>query len=330
MQFGIHLPQVGRKAGPESIQAAAREAEALGYDNVWVNDHLAVPADADYPPSPYFYEPVVTLTWAAAATNRIGLGTSVLILPLRHPVHLAKELATLDLLSQGRLIVGAGVGWLEGEFEALGVPFAERGARTDETIRMLRACWGEDPVSYRGEVIAATLTEVPTQPQPGRRIPIWIGGNSGAALRRAVALGDGWHGIRKTPTELEPIVERLRRDRPRLHGLAPVELGRPRRRCGRAHPPARRLRRNRPRPHVVRAPPAHHRVLARLHGGALASAGALSLIGRRVDVRMSCHTAATASIFAVVESCPTPVVPGRVQRPHRAHRNSTTPDKRRR
>ena len=199
MEFGIHLPQIGRKAGPEAISEAARQAEALGFDDIWVNDHLAVPAGAPYPPSASFYEPVVTLTWAAAATSTTRLGTSVLVLPLRHPVHLAKELATLDLLSGGRLILGAGVGWLREEFEALGVPPAERGARTDESIDLLRRCWSEDSIDHDGGKVATTMRAIRTLPQPGRRIPIWIGGVSEAAVARAIRLGDGWHGVRLSP-----------------------------------------------------------------------------------------------------------------------------------
>lgn len=213
MHFGMHVPQLGRKATAEAVTKAARQAEALGYDSIWVNDHLAIPADAPYPPTPNFFEPLITLTWAAAATSTVALGTSVLVLPLRHPVHLAKELATLDLLSGSRLILGAGVGWLEGEFDALGVPYADRGARTDDCIRTLRACWSEDPVHYSPDVVTSALTGVRTLPQPGRAIPIWIGGNSAPALRRAVTLGDGWHGVRLPPDELRPIVERLRGER---------------------------------------------------------------------------------------------------------------------
>ena len=114
---------------------------------------------------------------AAAATKRVGLGTSVPVLGLRHTVQLARELATLDLLSGGRLVLGAGVGWLAAEFAALGVPFEERGVRADETIRMLRACWSETPVAYRPAVIPATMTDMRTLPQPDRKIPIWVAGN---------------------------------------------------------------------------------------------------------------------------------------------------------
>lgn len=210
MQFGIHVPQVGRKASAEAITRAARQAEELKFDGLWVNDHLAVPRDAPYPPSPSFFEPMITLTWAAAATTRIGLGTSVLVLPLRHPVHLAKEIATVDLLSGGRVVIGAGVGWLEGEFDALGVPFAKRGAWSDDCIAILRACWSEDPLTVEVATVPAKLAGIRTLPQPGRHIPIWIGGTSKAALNRAVRLGDGWHGTQMKPDDARPLVERLR------------------------------------------------------------------------------------------------------------------------
>ena len=210
MKLGIHIPQIGRKAGPEAVRRGARQAEDLGYDNIWVNDHLAIPHDAPYPPSKSFYEPLITLTWAAASTSRVELGTSVLVLPLRIPAHLAKELATLDLLSDGRLILGAGVGWMEAEFDAMGVPFHDRGARTDDIINILRACWGEDPISYRPTTVTAALDGIRALPQPERKIPIWIGGNSQPALRRAKALGDGWHGTRVPIDQIVPIVEDLR------------------------------------------------------------------------------------------------------------------------
>src|SRR5206468_3385054 len=144
--FGIHLPQYGRAAGADGITRAAKQAEELGFADVWVSDHLAVPSGAPYPP-PFLFEPLITLTWAAAATQRVRLGTSVIVLPYRHPLHLAKELASLDVLAGGRLLLGAAAGWLEAEFDALGVPFAERGARTDEAIDALRACWEQRPTT---------------------------------------------------------------------------------------------------------------------------------------------------------------------------------------
>jgi len=193
MQLGIHLPHIGRKASSDSIRRAAIQAEELGFADVWVSEHIIIPKDADYPPSANFWDPVLTLTWAAACTRRVRLGTSVLVLPMRHPLPLAKELATLQNLSHGRLILGAGVGWLEAEFTALGVPFRERGRRMDEGIALMRAVWSQDPVTFRPRWIPAKIDEMRMQPQPCAPIPIWIGGGSDAAIKRALRL-DGWHG----------------------------------------------------------------------------------------------------------------------------------------
>ncbi len=213
MQYGIHLPHIGRKASPANIRDAAVRAEALGFDDVWVSEHIIIPRDAAYPPSPSFYDPVLTLTWAAAATQRVRLGTSVLVLPMRHPLPLAKELATLQNLSEGRLILGAGVGWLEAEFAALGAPFRGRGRRMDEGIAMMRAVWSQDPVSFPSRWIPAVIEDMRMQPRPVAPIPMWIGGSSAPALRRAASL-DGWHGSRVSPVDAAPIVARLRADRP--------------------------------------------------------------------------------------------------------------------
>jgi probable F420-dependent oxidoreductase len=214
MQIGIHLPHIGRKAGPDAIRRAAIQAEDLGFADVWVSEHIIIPKDANYPPSPNFWDPVLTLTWAAAYTKRVKLGTSVLVLPMRHPLPLAKELATLQNLSQGRLILGAGVGWMEAEFDALGVPFRERGRRMDEGIAMMKAVWNDDPVTFPARWIAAKIETMRMQPKPCEPIPIWIGGSSDAAIARALRL-DGWHGGgRIAPEELPAIVQRLRAGRP--------------------------------------------------------------------------------------------------------------------
>ena len=214
MRLGIHLPHIGRKAGPQAIRRAAVQAEELGFADVWASEHIIVPKDAAYPPSPIFYDPVLTLTWAAACTHRIGLGTSVLVLPMRHPLPLAKELATLQCLSERRLILGADVGWLEAEFAALGAPFAERGRRMDEGIAMMRAVWSEDPVSFEARYLPSVMDGMRVLPHPAAPIPIWIGGSSEPALRRALRLGDGWHGSRLSPDEARPIVRHLRDARP--------------------------------------------------------------------------------------------------------------------
>jgi probable F420-dependent oxidoreductase len=213
MRVGIHLPHIGRKAGPEAIRRAAIQAEELGFADVWTSEHIIIPKGAPYPPSALFYDPILTLTWAAAFTKRVGLGTSVLVLPMRHPLPLAKELATLQNLSEGRLILGAGVGWMAAEFAALGVPFRERGRRMDEGIAMMSAVWSKDPVSFPARHIPAIIEDMRMLPQPIKPIPIWIGGSSEAALARAARL-DGWHGSRLSPQEAMPIVQRLRDKRP--------------------------------------------------------------------------------------------------------------------
>src|SRR3954466_15103282 len=150
MRIGIHLPQYGRAAGPDALSAAARAAEQLGFADVWVSDHVAQPASQGYP-SPYLFDPLLTLAWAAAATERIGLGTSVLVAAQYQPLWLANATASLDALSGGRLRLAVGVGWSEAEYQALGQDFHTRGRRTDEILEVLEACWTTDPTTYRGE-----------------------------------------------------------------------------------------------------------------------------------------------------------------------------------
>jgi probable F420-dependent oxidoreductase len=213
MQYGIHLPHAGEQASPALIQRFAIRAEALGLDDLWVSEHIIVPRNK-FPRSPLFYDPVLTLTWVAAVTKRVRLGTSVLVLPMRHPLPLAKELATLQNLSDGRLSLGAGVGWLESEFAALGVPFAERGRRLDEGLAMMRAVWTQDPVTFQSRTIPAVIEGMTMTPMPISPIPLWLGGSSEAALRRTVRVADGWHGSGHTPADAAPIVQRLRAERP--------------------------------------------------------------------------------------------------------------------
>jgi probable F420-dependent oxidoreductase len=213
MQLGIHLPHAGSQASPELIKRHARRAEDLGLSDVWVSEHIIVPR-ASFPRSPLFYDPVLTLTWVAAVTERVRLGTSVIVLPMRHPLPLAKELATLHNLSGGRLILGVGVGWLEAEFAALGVPFHERGRRMDEGIAMMRAVWSQDPVSFEAKYIPSVIKDMTMLPQPVSHIPMWHGSRSEAAHRRTVRIGDGWHGSQVSPAEAAPVIQRLRRDQP--------------------------------------------------------------------------------------------------------------------
>jgi probable F420-dependent oxidoreductase len=214
VKIGIHLPQSGPAASADAISGVAKHAENLGFSDVWVSDHIVLPRGAAYPPSSYILEPLVALTWAAAATERIGLGTTVLVLPLRPPVLLAKMLGSLDIMSGGRVIVGAASGWLKEEFDALGVPFEERGVRTDETIELMRQCWEDDPIDTVATATGAKLVAMRAKPQPDRRIPIWIGGHSEAAFKRAIRVGDGWHGAFQSPDKTLAMTARLRSERP--------------------------------------------------------------------------------------------------------------------
>lgn len=211
MRFGIHLPQYGRVASGAAVALAARHAEELGFSDVWVSDHVVHPAAQTYP-SPFLLDPFATLSWAAAVTEAIGLGTSVLVVPQHNPVWLANHLATVDAMSGGRLVVGAGIGWSEPEYAALGQDFHGRGRRFDEILDLLRTAWSDDPASFHGEHYA--FDDIRFLPKPAHRIPIWIGGGVEASFRRAVEKGDGFHVVGLKPPDLVTIVERLRRDRP--------------------------------------------------------------------------------------------------------------------
>ena len=211
MRFGIHLPQYGRAAGGDAIRDAARLAEELGFDDVWVSDHIVQPASQNYP-SPYLFDPFLTLGWAGSATARIGLGTSVLVASQYHPLWLANATASLDALSGGRLKLAIGVGWSEAEFAAVGQSFHDRGRRTDEILDVLAACWSTDPTTHHGS--SYDFEDIRVLPKPAHEIEIWIGGSSEAAYRRAARHGSGFQVIGLKPdTVVEPIA-RLRRDHP--------------------------------------------------------------------------------------------------------------------
>ncbi len=188
----MNVPNFGPGTGPGVLREWARTVEDLGFDLLMVSDHVAVTPDvAEQYPAP-FYEPFTTLSWLAGVTTRVRLGTTVLIVPYRHPLLVARMAANLNDLSGGRLVLGVGVGWARQEFDALGVAFRRRGALTDEHLRAVRAAW-RDQDDYRGG-----------------RVPIWVGGNSDAGLRRAVLLGEAWHPLRFTLPWLEDALVRLK------------------------------------------------------------------------------------------------------------------------
>ncbi|PON13840.1 LLM class F420-dependent oxidoreductase [Candidatus Entotheonella serta] len=221
--------------------ALAQRAEALGYDAVWVSDHIVYPATFAERFGTAVYEAITTLTWVGAVTERIRLGTAVLILiaPYRNPLLLAKQLSTLDDLSGGRTVVGVGAGWMEEEFAALGTPFAERGAITDEHLQVMRTLWRDTQPAHAGE--RYQFPPLCADPRPAQQPapPIWIGGNSRPALRRDARLGEGWlpiwhapTGRGFSPTDLRVEIERLaeltehagRSVTQRIGGLMPLAL----------------------------------------------------------------------------------------------------------
>lgn len=222
LQLGAHLPQYGRVSGPDAITRAARHAEALGYHGVWVSDHIVQPASQDYP-SPYLFDPIVTLTWAAAATEHVALGTSVLVVPQHPPLAMANTLASLDRLSGGRVIAGVGVGWSAGEFEALGQSFGDRGDRLDEILDAWRVVWRDDPASFHGPTVS--FDDLRVLPKPAHDIPIWVGGGVPRARRRAVERGDGFHFIGVTPDEVRVPIAELRAERPEPEFVMSLRTG---------------------------------------------------------------------------------------------------------
>lgn len=196
MRIGVNLLNFGPGVSPNSLAHWAQLAETLGYHFLMISDHVVITPDvaARYP-APY-YDPFTTLAWLAGLTRRVELGTTVVILPYRHPLHTARLTANIDRLSGGRFIFGVGVGWAKQEFETLGVPFQHRGAMSNDYLAAIKTAWTSDPASYAGRFVS--FTGVHTGPRPVRspHPPIWVGGATDAALTRAVRLGDGWHPIR--------------------------------------------------------------------------------------------------------------------------------------
>ena len=229
MQYSFRLPSadyLGFPATAQGILDTAVKAEELGFDAVFVNDHVIVDDSARSEPWRQVYDPLMSLAYVASRTSRIGLGTSVLIMPYRNPVVTAKMIATLDQMSNGRAIVGVGSGWNETEYAALDVPHRERGARTNEYLRLWKACWEPDPVSFDGRFFSFDGLYTSPKPVQQPHPPIWIGGSSHASLRRAARFAQVWQ---PTPTPLPELIA----NRAYLHDYS-AEIGR-------AEPPRTRM-----------------------------------------------------------------------------------------
>jgi probable F420-dependent oxidoreductase len=207
VRIGLHALGIGPGADPAVIEAVARASEVAGFSTLWSGEHVVM---VDRPDSPYPYtgdgkiavpsdadwlDPLVALAFVAAVTSRIRIATGILLLPQHNPVVVAKQAASLDVLSQGRFALGIGVGWSSEEFAALGVPFRGRARRMEEFVEAMRTLWREDVSSYQGEFVR--FQEVRSYPKPvrARRLPVFVGGNSDAALDRVAAYGDGWYGF---------------------------------------------------------------------------------------------------------------------------------------
>jgi probable F420-dependent oxidoreductase len=207
MRFGLHALGIGSGARYEVIEAVARAAERAGFATLWAGEHVVmvdrsasrypyndageipIPADVDW------LDPFICLSFAAAATSTIALATGILLLPEHNPVLVAKQAASLDVLSGGRLALGVGIGWSREEFDALGVPFAHRAARAVEYVRAIRTVWRKDSASFAGRFVNFDSIRVYPKPVRERRLPIVFGGNSDPALARVAAHGDGWYGF---------------------------------------------------------------------------------------------------------------------------------------
>jgi probable F420-dependent oxidoreductase len=192
MKFGVCVPNYGGSSSAKALRAVALEAEHAGCESLWTTDHVLMPRNSGTPYERVF-DSITTLAYLAPITNRVRLGISSLIIAMRNPVVVAKQLATIDNLSGGRLMLAIGVGWNEKEFVHLGSNFHNRGKRVDASIRLMRALWRGE-ASFKSRVLGIEFNDVVFEPRPTQKhLSIWIGGTSKAAMKRAVALGDAWH-----------------------------------------------------------------------------------------------------------------------------------------
>lgn len=219
MRFGIAIRNMGPQSTRKTIRECARVAESLGFDALFVSDHLCIPPDDTEGSGGRYLDVLATLAWLAGATDRIRLGISVLVLPYRPAVLTAKQVATIQELSGERMILGVGVGWMKREFEALGVDKRMRGRVTNETLRVIRHLFAHEAEGYRGDLVS--FPAFVFLPRPSRP-PIWIGGNGAPALERVLEFGDGWHPMLPAD-KLKPAVAELNA-KLSSSGRSPVEI----------------------------------------------------------------------------------------------------------
>jgi probable F420-dependent oxidoreductase len=210
MRFGVAVPNYRRLASPDNLRHVATRSEALGLDSLWVTDHVVVPEPYRAMFGTTVYDPLSVLAFLAAVTQRVELGTAVLVIPYRDPVNVAKQLATIDNLSGGRLVFGTGAGWAREEFEALGVAYDERGPMTDEYLRAILELWTNPTPQFDGRYVS--FRDVHAEPRPLRQPhpPVLVGGYSRKAIRRAVTLGQGWLPDGMSLPELARAIQFLR------------------------------------------------------------------------------------------------------------------------
>ncbi|MFN2377965.1 MAG: LLM class F420-dependent oxidoreductase [Candidatus Binatia bacterium] len=235
MKFGIAFANAGPFADPEMFAHLVTTAESVGIESIWTVEHVLVPCgyESTYPYSPEgkmpgpedspIPDPFVALSFAAALTRKIRLATGVLILPQRHPAYVAKEVASLDVISGGRVILGIGVGWLKEEFDALGVPFADRGSRTRESVEAMRSLWSPGPSTYQGKCFSWNKVESNPKPVQGANVPIVVGGHADLAARRAARYGNGFFPGRGSAARMKELIGILHEECSKV-GRKPAEI----------------------------------------------------------------------------------------------------------
>lgn len=231
MKLSVVFPNVIYREGPEGVTRFIRGVESIGFDELDMFDHVLMGYPTESRPAPFYpsqmplMEALMMLSYAAAITERIGLGTGVLVLPQRQPALVARQVATLDTLSGGRVRLGLGVGWQASEYEALGENFRNRGRRFDEALRLLRAYWGSDQVDFEGEFYQAEAMAFEPKPPQGEKLPLWIGGAVPRTLERVAESGDGWMGqFVKGPQVAAKLMARIR-EQAETAGRNPEAIG---------------------------------------------------------------------------------------------------------